>query len=104
MGYRFKYVRVQLRIWRPDRVVEQMPIYEYECRECQNRFELLVFASTSPECPECQSTDLEKLMSLSAVNSDGTRKRNLGNARERAKESQTEKAHAEHEALHHHHH
>ena len=81
-----------------------MPIYEYECRECQNRFELLVFASTSPQCPECESADLERLMSLSAVSSDGTRKRSLGTARQHAKKEQDEKAHADHEAIHHHHH
>ena len=80
-----------------------MPIYEYECRECQNRFELLVLASTSLACPACQSTDLERLMSLSSVSSDGTRKRNLRLARKGGKKTQTEKLHAEHEAIHHHH-
>ncbi len=84
--------------------VEAMPIYEYECRDCQNRFELLVLDSTPPACPDCQATDLERLMSLSAVSSDGTRKRNLGLARKGAKKTQDEKAHAEHEAIHHHHH
>ena len=88
----------------PTAQVETMPIYEYQCRECQNRFELLVLGSDTPECPACQATDLERLMSLSAVSSDGTRKRNLGLAREGAKKTQEEKAHAEHEAIHHHHH
>ena len=81
-----------------------MPIYEYECHECQNRFELLVLGSETPACPECESADLERLMSLSAVSSDGTRNRNLGRAREGAKKTQEEKAHADHEAIHHHHH
>ena len=81
-----------------------MPIYEYECRECQNRFELLVFASTSPVCPACQATDLERLMSLSSVSSEGTRQRNIGLAREGAKKANEEEAHAEHEETHHHHH
>ena len=81
-----------------------MPIYEYECRECQNRFELLVLGSTSPACPACKATDLERLMSLSAVSSDGTRQRNLGLARKGAKKIQDEKAHAEHEAIHNHDH
>jgi len=87
----------------PPAQVETMPIYEYECRECQNRFELLVLGSDTLECPACQATDLERLMSLSAVSSDGTRKRNLGLARKGAKKTQDEKAHAEHEAMHHHH-
>ena len=81
-----------------------MPIYEYECRECQNRFELLVLGSTTPKCPECEAADLERLMSLSAVSSDGTRKRNLEDGRKKAQKTQDEKAHAEHEAFHHHHH
>ncbi len=81
-----------------------MPIYEYECRGCQNRFELLVLGSDAPACPECKGEDLDKLMSLSSVSSDGTRKRNLDHGRERAKKGQEEKAHAEHEAIHHHHH
>ena len=80
-----------------------MPIFEYECHECQHRFELLVLGSDTPACPECESADLERLMSLSAVSSDGTRKRNLGKGREHAKKDQIEKAHAEHEARHHHH-
>jgi putative FmdB family regulatory protein len=88
----------------PAAQVEPMPIYEYECRECQHRFELLVFESTSLACPDCESTDLERLMSLSAVSCDSTRKRNLGLARKGAKKVQDEKAHAEHEAIHHHHH
>jgi len=84
--------------------VKEMPIYEYECRECKNRFESLVLDSTPPECPECEATDLERLMSLSSVSSDGTRKRNLEDGRQKAQKTQDEKAHADHEAIHHHHH
>ena len=84
--------------------MEKMPIYEYECRECQHRFELLVFDTTSPECPKCEATDLERLMSLSSVSCDSTRKRNLEDGRKKAQKTQDEKAHAEHEAIHHHHH
>ncbi|MCH7531152.1 MAG: zinc ribbon domain-containing protein [Gemmatimonadetes bacterium] len=38
-----------------------MPIYEYECRECRNRFELLLLGSTTPTCPVCEATDIEKV-------------------------------------------
>ena len=37
-----------------------MPIYEYECRECDHRFELLVLGSETPACPECESTKLDR--------------------------------------------
>ncbi|MGD9732236.1 MAG: zinc ribbon domain-containing protein [Desulfamplus sp.] len=40
-----------------------MPIYEYKCKKCNNRFEKLVIGSDIPSCPSCQSNDLEKLMS-----------------------------------------
>ena len=81
-----------------------MPIYEYECRACHHEFELLVLPTTTPACPACQGAKLEKLLSISSVSSPGTRQRNLGLAREKAKKVQRDKAHAEHEAYHHHHH
>ena len=80
-----------------------MPLYEYECRVCHHRFELLVLVSTTPACPACKGTDLDKLLSISSVSSDGTRQRSLGLARNTAKKVQRDKAHADHEAFHHHH-
>ncbi|MDP7478363.1 MAG: zinc ribbon domain-containing protein, partial [Vicinamibacterales bacterium] len=73
-----------------------MPIFEYECRGCHHQFELLVLPKTTPACPDCQGTDLEKLLSISSVSSDGTRQRSLGLARKSAKKIQRDKAHAEH--------
>lgn len=43
-----------------------MPLYEYECRECTHTFETLVFNGEKVECPECQSTRLERLLSTPA--------------------------------------
>ncbi len=40
-----------------------MPIFEFKCNECGKDFETLVMGSTKPECPSCNSQDLEKLMS-----------------------------------------
>lgn len=45
-----------------------MPIFEYVCRSCQKRFEAIVFPSTKPECPSCQSKELDKQLSVFAVN------------------------------------
>ena len=50
-----------------------MPIYEYECRACGHRFEQLILHASTPECPSCQSHDLERLISLFAVDSESTR-------------------------------
>lgn len=44
-----------------------MPVYEYECRQCGERFELFVrFGqdASSPTCPKCGSTEVRKALSL----------------------------------------
>ena len=41
-----------------------MPIYEYTCKSCGEEFETLVRASSTPDCPECHSTELEKKLSV----------------------------------------
>ena len=48
-----------------------MPIYEYLCKQCDNRFEKLVRSSTTVECPSCRSTKLEKQLSVFAAGSAG---------------------------------
>ncbi len=43
-----------------------MPIYEYRCEECGEKFEKLVRLSTSTseiECPNCSGQKVEKLIS-----------------------------------------
>ncbi|MDD4941891.1 MAG: zinc ribbon domain-containing protein [Candidatus Omnitrophica bacterium] len=51
-----------------------MPIYEFECRQCKARFELLVRSSAAPmACPACKSADLARLISSFAFTSrDGS--------------------------------
>ena len=44
-----------------------MPIHEYACHECGREFEVLVRASTVPECPACHSNALEKKLSVFAT-------------------------------------
>jgi putative FmdB family regulatory protein len=41
-----------------------MPLYEYTCKDCEHTFETLVFGSEKVECPECESGNLEKLLSV----------------------------------------
>jgi len=40
-----------------------MPIFEYECNSCGNRFELLIQRGKKPACPQCGSKKLTKLFS-----------------------------------------
>jgi len=44
-----------------------MPIFEYICRDCAQRFDLIVQASTPLKCPNCGGADLEKQLSRFAV-------------------------------------
>ena len=82
-----------------------MPIYEYSCRACSHEFEAVVLPTSGPPaCPACGAADLERMISLFSVSSEGTRETNLQQARKQAKKVQRDKAVAEHEAIHHHHH
>ena len=61
-----------------------MPIYEYVCKSCSQKFELLIRGtSATPACPACKSADLEKLLSLPSVKSEGTHARALQAAKKR---------------------
>jgi len=42
-----------------------MPLFEYQCKDCQNTFEEIVSKSSEKQvtCPKCQSHNLEKLIS-----------------------------------------
>lgn len=43
-----------------------MPIYEYQCKNCDHCFERLVFAADEAagvKCPKCDSPRVDKLMS-----------------------------------------
>jgi putative FmdB family regulatory protein len=47
-----------------------MPIFEYVCQDCENRFETLVSGgSAKPKCPACASGKLEQQYSAFAVGS-----------------------------------
>jgi putative FmdB family regulatory protein len=40
-----------------------MPLYEYECRDCEKPFEAFVTAARPAVCPSCQGVNLAKLLS-----------------------------------------
>ncbi len=48
-----------------------MPIYEYHCDHCRAEVEILVRSSETPKCPECGSSDLDKLLSVAAAPAKG---------------------------------
>jgi putative FmdB family regulatory protein len=59
-----------------------MPLYEYICRACTHRFEALVRDATAPGCPQCGSSNLERELSLFAVNTEQTRQSSLTKVRQ----------------------
>jgi len=44
-----------------------MPLYEFACRACGQRFEDLVRGQEQSRCPGCDGTDLQRLVSSFAV-------------------------------------
>jgi putative FmdB family regulatory protein len=47
-----------------------MPMYEYRCRKCGKSFEMLrrmQDADRDSKCPECQSEEVERLLSTFAA-------------------------------------
>ncbi|MDI6740646.1 MAG: zinc ribbon domain-containing protein [Candidatus Edwardsbacteria bacterium] len=50
-----------------------MPIYEYECAGCSNKFEqLLSLSSPKPDCPKCHGKKVEKLFSAFGCKAGGS--------------------------------
>jgi len=49
-----------------------MPIFEYQCKECDHEFEALVYGSQKAECPKCHSKKLTPQLSVFAVSAKGS--------------------------------
>ena len=81
-----------------------MPIYEYRCRGCGHAFEALVRTADTPACPSCGAGDLERLVSLFAVDSDGTRQSAREKSMGRSVKRQQDKDVADRELYERHHH
>lgn len=58
-----------------------MPIYDFTCSDCGERFEALVLRNIAnpepPSCPKCHGQKLEQGISTFAVDSEHTREMNL---------------------------
>ena len=50
-----------------------MPIYEYVCDKCGERFEWLVRSGEEPACPSCAEKRLTKQLSLPAAHVVGAK-------------------------------
>ena len=50
-----------------------MPIYEYQCKKCENVFEYFHVGSDDNNvvCPACNSEEVEKVMSFGQVRANG---------------------------------
>lgn len=69
-----------------------VPIYDYQCRRCKQRFEQLVKPGQEPDCPACGATGAERLFSGTArVSTARSRERSLAGARSRASAVKKEK-------------
>ena len=60
-----------------------MPVYDFSCRACGHTFDALVRGAAKPACPACQGVDLERLLSLPAIRSEGTRRLAMKAAKKR---------------------
>ena len=82
-----------------------MPIFEYKCRGCGQPFEFLILPQ-SPEaaCPQCESRDVKKMLSVPAISSDGTKERARQSALARDRKNKDEYSRALHESPHKDHH
>lgn len=72
-----------------------MPIYEYSCGECDERFELLVRGSEdgSPACRKCGSEKVERVLSIPGIKSDGTRDLAMRAAKRRDQQQALDRMH-----------
>lgn len=81
-----------------------MPIYEYRCLACGERFEEWVRKEgmAPSACPSCGEGDLERLLSTPRVHSEASRQKGLSAARKRDQKlgAERERAQREYELSH----
>jgi len=60
-----------------------MPIYEFICKECNNKAEILirsVNSKASPVCPHCKSNDMDRIISRFAYHQSEQMRRDVSGA------------------------
>jgi putative FmdB family regulatory protein len=72
-----------------------MPLYEYDCLKCAQRFEVLIRGPQTITCPSCGHDGVERVMSAFAVSSDAISQANVASARKRNLSLEREKKRTE---------
>ena len=44
-----------------------MPLFDFRCQDCDKTAEMLIRSDTTPSCPACGSTAMQKLISKPAA-------------------------------------
>jgi putative FmdB family regulatory protein len=81
-----------------------MPLHEFKCRACSHQFEALVRTNDPPvRCRACGSGDLEQLLSLFAVSTEGTTQANIKSGRKQRDKARRDQVEYQKEIESHHH-
>jgi len=81
-----------------------MPLYEYDCLKCRQRFEVLVRGPQTIACPSCGHEGVERVISAFAVSSENIREANISSARKKNLSLEREKQRDQIDTLHDHDH
>jgi len=81
-----------------------MPLYEYDCLKCRQRFEVLVRGPQTIACPSCGHEGVERVISAFAVSSETIREANISSARKKNLSLEREKQRDQVDTLHDHDH
>ncbi|MDD3853410.1 MAG: zinc ribbon domain-containing protein [Syntrophomonadaceae bacterium] len=56
-----------------------MPIYEFECKDCSNKFDLMIPNADKDKvkCPQCGAANIKQLISLFNSSSGGNKSSNI---------------------------
>ena len=84
--------------------MEDMPLYEYDCLKCRQRFEILVRGPQTIACPSCGHDGVERVISAFAVSPDGIREANISSARKQNLALERDKQRGQTDHLHDHDH
>lgn len=69
-----------------------MPLYDFECRACQHRFEAMSrYGEAAPACPACNSAEVDKIPGFGTIRTKVPEGFSWENPRFRGQNSTTKK-------------